>query len=296
MLRKILIGLGVVVFALVIVGSWVWWRLGHIDVQKVTDDLYMMTGIGGNVGVLLTKEGVVVVDTMTFVRQGDAIRARIDELTDKPVVAIINTHYHRDHTHGNPAFAPGTKVVSTDKTLEHLRQRDADFWRNPPASELMPNDTFIDARDMTLGGKTIRLFHPGRGHTDGDLVVDFVDERTLHCGDLFFNGHYPNIDLEAGGSVQEWDATLSKVLERDFDHAIPGHGDLSDRAGLVQFQEFMRTLWNDTKAVIDRGGTLADAQKQVDLSRFGLTKMFFAPSLNQDFVVQRAYQEATGGK
>ncbi len=295
MLRKILIGLGALLTVVLVVVAWAWWTVGQIGVQRVTDDLYMMTGVGGNVGVLVTGNGVVVVDTMTFARQGDAIRARIREITDKPVSMVINTHYHMDHTHGNPAFPPGTKVIATGNTLKHLRERDADYWRDVPARDLLPNDTFDTERELIVGGKTIRLFHPGRGHTDGDLVVEFVAEHTIHAGDLYFNGRFPNIDLDAGGSVKEWDATLAAVAAREFERVIPGHGDLSDRAGLLRFQEFMRAVWSGTKAVVDRGGTLAEAQR-VDLSRFDMHAIWFAPYLNQNFVVKRAYEEATGKK
>lgn len=292
MLRKILIGLGVVGLVLAGIVGWGWWKAGQLQVEKLSDNLYMMSGVGGNVGVLVTDEGVAVVDTMTFVRQGDAILARIREITDQPVVAVINTHYHLDHTHGNPAFAPGTKVVSTARTLAHLQQRDADYWRDSPAKELLPNDTFEGERELVLGGRTIRLFHPGRGHTDGDLVAEFVGERAIHTGDLYSNGHFPNIDLEAGGSVKEWDATLGNVLARDFDRVIPGHGPVGDRAGVARFQEFMRSLWAQTAEIAARGGGLEEAEREVDLTRFDLAPIWFVPSLNREFVIQRAYEEA----
>ncbi len=294
MRRTIFIGIGILFGVLAIVAGWAWWVVGRIAVQRVTDDLYMMTGVGGNVGVLVTGEGVVVVDTMTFVRQGKAIRARIREITNEPLVAVINTHYHLDHTHGNPAFPVGTKVVATENTLKHLRERDGGFWQDAPARDLLPSETFDAEYQLTVGTKTVRLFRPGRGHTDGDLVAEFVSERTIQAGDLFFNARYPNIDLEAGGSVREWDATLDAVLARDFDRVIPGHGELSDRAGLQQFQQFLRVLWTETKAVVDHGGTLADAQRQVDLSRFEMSRLWFAPNLNHEFVVRRAYEEASG--
>jgi cyclase len=293
MARKLALGAAAVVLVVVILAVWAWWTVGRIAVERVTDDLYMMTGIGGNVGVLIASEGVVVVDTMTFVRQGDAIRNRILEITDKPVVTVINTHYHLDHTHGNPAFPPGTRVVATGNTLKHLRERDGSYWADEPARHLLPNATFETEFEVVVGDKTVRLFHPGRGHTDGDLVVDFVSERVVHLGDLFFNGRYPNIDLEAGGSVRLWNATLDAVLARDFDRVIPGHGPLSDRAGLLRYQEFIRALWQETKSVVDRGGELAEAQREVDLSRFDMKPIWFVPYLNHDFVVSRAFEEAS---
>ena len=111
-----------------------------------------------------------------------------------------------------------------------------------------------------MGGKTIRLQHLGRGHTGGDLVVLFVEDRVLHTGDLFFNGRYPNIDLEAGGSVREWDATLDRVLALDFDRVIPGHGPVTDREGIRAFQRFLRELWSLAERGAREGKSLAETQ------------------------------------
>ena len=88
--------------------------------------------------------------------------------------------------------------MSTERTLSHLETLDADFWEGDAA--LLPNETFSDRISVEIGGKRLELMHPGRGHTDGDLVVLFADEGYIHMGDLLFNDHYPNIDLEAGGS------------------------------------------------------------------------------------------------
>jgi glyoxylase-like metal-dependent hydrolase (beta-lactamase superfamily II) len=274
-------------------GAWAWWRVGRLDVEQVRPGIWMMSGVGGNVGVLATDEGVVVVDTMTFVRQGEAILARIGRLTDQRVMAVLNTHYHLDHTHGNPAFMPGTKVIATVKTLEHLKTRDADFWKDEPARRLLPNLVFDAQQELSIGGKTVRMVHPGRGHTDGDLVALFVEDRVLHTGDLFSNGVYPNIDLEAGGTVRDWPATLDRVLALDFDAVIPGHGPISDRAGLVRFRDFMTSLGTQAKAVADRHGSVDEALRVVDLERFALRRLWFAPYLSRSFVIRRAWEEAS---
>jgi glyoxylase-like metal-dependent hydrolase (beta-lactamase superfamily II) len=292
-MRWLRLTLGVLLGVVLLVAGWAWQRIGRIDVEKVTDDVYMLTGVGGNVAVLVTDEGVVVVDTMTFVRQGAAILARIRSLTDQPVVAVLNTHYHLDHTHGNPAFAPGSKVVATTNTLRHLRERDAAFWADAPARDLLPNDTFEDTRELRLGGKTIRAVHPGRGHTDGDLVVQFVEDRVLAAGDLLFNGHFPNIDLEAGGSIEAWPTTIERALQLDFERLIPGHGPVTDRDGFRVFQGFMANLWAQTRRVAASGGSLDDALSRVDIEKFGLRRLWFAPQLNREFVIRRAYEEAS---
>ena len=280
-----------------VLGGATWWVLGDLDDTLVTNDVHMLSGVGGNVGVLLTPEGVAVVDTMMLVGQGRAIQKHIRALTPQPIVAVLNTHYHFDHTHGNPAFPVGTKVVATAKTLEHLRDLDAAFWKDSPARDLLPNDTFDGAtREMRLGGKTIRAYHFGRGHTDGDMVVLFVEDRVLHAGDLFFNGHYPNIDLEAGGSVQQWAGTLDKVLALPFDVVIPGHGPVASRRALERFRDCMASLWTQTTAIRDRGGSLDDAIQLIDIDQFDLHPLWFAPMLNRGFVVRRAWEEATAAR
>jgi glyoxylase-like metal-dependent hydrolase (beta-lactamase superfamily II) len=288
--------LAVLAAAAVLVALWAWARIGRIDAERVTPDVWMLTGVGGNVGVLVTGAGVVVVDSMTFTRQGDAIEKKVAELTEQPIVTVLNTHYHVDHTHGNPGFAPGTKVISTANTLKHLKERDADYWRDPPARDLLPNDTFTDSKELKIGTKTIRASYQGRGHTDGDLVVLFVEDRVLVSGDLGWNRHWPNVDLEAGASVRLWPATLDAVIGLDYDKVIPGHGALTDREGLRRFREFLTTLWAETYEVASKGGTLDDALETVDLDRFGMQGLWFARFLTREFVIRRTFEEIAAGR
>ncbi len=174
--------------------------LTEFEVEQVTDDLYMLHNeFGGNVAVLRTGAGSVIVDTLTFSVQGEAIQRQAQELTGEPVTAIINSHYHLDHTHGNPAFPTGTQVYTSSRTLHHLLQLDSSTFSGDAAA-LLPQVTVELEEVIEIGNKTLRLFHPGRGHTDGDLVVLFVEDRTLHTGDLFFNRLYPQ--YRPGGGRQ----------------------------------------------------------------------------------------------
>ena len=271
-------------------------RVTRLDVERVTDDVHVIFGLGGNVGVLGTERGTVVVDTMTFTLQGREIRKRAEEIGGAPVTTLINTHYHIDHTHGNPAFPAGIKVVSTDRTLAYLRALDADYWGGK-AGGTLPNETFENDHVIRIGGKTIRIHHLGRGHTDGDLVVIFAEDRVLHTGDLFFNGSYPNIDLEAGGSVREWGTTIDRMLELDFDVVIPGHGPVPDREGLRAFQRFIRELAEVAGRAAAEGltleETLASAEMRGD-EGFEVMSIPFVMNLDRDFVLRRAWEEATG--
>ena len=276
--------------------AYAFYQIRSLEVVRVTDDLHMIKGFGGNVGVLKTGAGTVIVDTMTFTMQGSRIRHVAEELTGEPIVLVINTHYHSDHTHGNPGFLPGTQVVSTTRTLEHLHQLDASYWSGAAAA-LLPNHTFERDLEIRLGSKRLQLLHPGRGHTDGDLVVVFVEDATLHAGDLFFNRLYPNIDLEAGGSVRDWGDTLDTVLAMQFEHVIPGHGELTDRDGLVQFQRYMRQLaavGADAKARgLSLDATIHGAQLTEDAG-YEAIEIPLVMKLDRAFDIKRAWEEATG--
>jgi cyclase len=286
----------IAVLAIAIAAIFGYRRATELDVAEVTDDVHVIYGLGGNVGVLTTDRGAVVVDTMTFRSQGAGILEAAQRLAGGPIQAIVNTHYHFDHTHGNPAFPSGTTVVSTEKTLAYLKQLDADYWEGDAAGTL-PNQTFLNEREIKVADKTVRLIHPGRGHTDGDLVVLFVEDRVLHTGDLFFNGRYPNIDLEAGGSVQAWAATIDRVLELDFDRVIPGHGPVTDRDGLRQFQTFMRQLAGIGEESLRNAWTLEQAEREGVLDAdagYEAQTIPFVLKLDRAFVVRRAWEEATG--
>jgi len=274
----------------------VYGQLTSFEFEQVTDDVHVIYGLGGNVGVLGTEQGTIVVDTMTLNLQGKQIREQAQRIAGAPVTTIINTHYHTDHTHGNPGFPMGIKVVSTERTLAYLLDRDGDYWRGDTGATL-PNETFRDNHTLRIGGKTIRLYHLGRGHTDGDLVVIFAEDRVLHTGDLYFNGRYPNIDLEAGGSVQEWGATIDRILELDFDKVIPGHGPVTDRAGLIAFQRFVRELASVAAKAAAAGQSLDETLTSATLREDEGYEAMYIPlimNLDRDFVIRRAWEEATG--
>lgn len=294
--------LGRVLLVLVLVAGvgaiWMYERVRGLEVEEVAGDVHMISGMGSNVGVLRTSEGAVVVDTMMFRMQGQRIREIAERVGGGPVQAVINTHYHLDHSHGNPGFPAGTRVVATQRTLDYMLRFDAGYWDGANAGTL-PNDTFDAERELRIGGKTIRTLHLGRGHTGGDLVVHFVDDRVLHLGDLLFNGRYPNIDLEAAGSVEAWIGTLDRALALDFDRVIPGHGPVTDRAGIERFQGFLRELWEIAEQAAAEGLSLERTQ---ELARRTLTsdagfETVGIPGilrLDRDFVVRRAFEEATG--
>ncbi len=289
-----------VVVALVVVGCAILAIFGYqqvtaLRVTSLGDDLTVLSGFGGNVAVLRTARGSVIVDTMTFRMQGERLRERAEALADGPTLKVINTHYHRDHTHGNPAFPAGTEIIATERTRALLLEFDPDYWEGED-SAFLPTKTFREQHEFSVGGKTVRVLHLGPGHTGGDAVVHFVEDRVLHLGDLFFNRLYPNIDLEAGGSIRGWVEALDRALALDFDRAIPGHGEVGSRDDVVQFQTFLRELVTVGEQAREADWTLEETLNRVELAEdegyetIGIPGIFH---LNRDFVVRRAWEEAT---
>ncbi|MBW1842981.1 MAG: MBL fold metallo-hydrolase [Deltaproteobacteria bacterium] len=289
--------IAVVLVALVgVLAVYLYNRVTVLDHEAVTDSVSVIYGAGGNVAVLRTQSGAVVVDTMTFPIQGRRILVLAERLGGGPTQAVINTHYHADHTHGNPAWPLGTRIVATERTRAYLERFDSAFWEGLTAGAA-PNDLFTDRHDLRIGDKTVRSHYLGRGHTGGDLVVLFVEDRVLHTGDLFFNRRYPNIDLEAGGSVQQWAETLERVLALDFDRVIPGHGPVTDRAGLLEFQRFIAELAEFASESAAAEMSLEETLAAANLEHDGAFEELSVPFLfkfDRDFVIRRAWEEASG--
>lgn len=264
-MKRALLALAALVGVVLIVGAaFLYRQVTTLRWEQVQGDVYVIFGLGGNVGVLKTNDGAVVVDTMTFPIQGERIRALAEELAGGPVRAVINTHYHQDHTHGNPAFGEVAPIFATPRTREHLLATDAESWEGEAAAGL-PSELVEGSRELEIGGKTLRLLHLGRGHTDGDLVVLFVDDRVLHTGDLLFNRRYPRIDTPGGGSAREWVKTLDRMLELEFDRVIPGHGDATNANGVHAFRAFLAEAVREVESAVAAGRTREQAQAEVEL-------------------------------
>jgi len=239
----------------------------QLAVQKIKDDLYvigMAQGVGGgNVAVLLTDEGVILVDDM-FDRNHNEIMAKVQSLTAKPVKYVLNTHQHDDHAGGNAKF------LATAEIIAHREVRVNMLRLNQPGA---PRVTFTDEMDLFLGGKEVRARHYGRGHTGGDVVMYFPAQKAIHTGDLFLtNPPQPFIDYANGGSALDWTRTLDGVLGIDFDTAIPGHGPISNRDGILKFKSNFETMRNRV------GGMVRQRQSKEAISKTLATEFRWAPN------------------
>ena len=223
-----------------------------LSITPVKDGLYYINGVGGNVGVRVASEGVILSDDK-YPRNVDAIRARVAEVTDLPIRYIINTHHHGDHAGGNVGF------IDTAEVIAHENAR-ANMIRN--AQEAPPRIVYADRTAVHLGGVEVQAHYFGQGHTNGDSVVYFPDLRTVHGGDLL-HGTAPFIDYANGGSSKAWVTTLDGILSLDFDTAIPGHGGIMTRADVEAFREQFLAVRARMRGLIDAGLSKEDAPARI---------------------------------
>ncbi len=225
-----------------------------ITTNKVKDDLYVIEGGGaGNVAVYVTSEGVILVDDK-FEQNHDDIVAQIKTVTPLPVKYILSTHYHADHSGGNAKFLPTAEIISTANARANIVNH---VQSNAPAGVLPARVTFTDESAVYLGGKEVHAKFLGRGHTNGDAIIYFPALRTIHTGDMMA-GTTPLIDYPGGGSVVEWTKTLDNAMKLDFDTVIPGHGAVTNKAGLLAYRNNVEKLRNRAAGLIREGKSQAD--------------------------------------
>lgn len=244
----------------------------EIKVQKVSGTVYMLEGLGGNIGASVGEDGIVVIDD-EFLPLADKIEAALKGITDKPVKFIINTHFHGDHTGGNPHFGEKAPIIAQENVRKRLiTGGKTRFGEMKPAPKVaLPVITFEDKVSVHLNGEDIRAIHFPNGHTDGDSVIFFPQSKVVHMGDDFFNGGmFPFIDIDSGGSVQGMIAGDEKVLAEVPDDVkiIPGHGPLGTKDDLRKFVQMLKETSAAVQEGIKQGKTLAQLKQEKVLAKW----------------------------
>jgi len=203
-----------------------------LNTIKLKDDLYVIHNdfVPGNTTALVTNAGVVLVDDKFEIDHAN-IMAELKKITSQPVRYVINTHHHADHSGGNAKMQDtNAQIVASEEA-----------WQNMVDGKLPgpPNITIGREARIHLGGKTVALYHFGRSHTNGDVVVYLPGERVLAAGDMFtFGDDVPElIDYSGGGSAKEWPKTLDSALMLDFDTVVPGHGPVTTKQEMRKYRD-----------------------------------------------------------
>ncbi len=274
----------------------------EIKVTKVSGNIYMLQGQGGNIAASVGEDGIVIVDD-EFAPLAEKIEAALKQLgiTDKPVRVVINTHYHGDHTGGNLPFAAGgATVIAQDNVRKRLENGSAggnggsQKTQTPPQPKgALPIITFEHDVTVHLNGEDIRALHVPAAHTDGDAIIFFPKNNVVHMGDIFVRYGFPFIDVAAGGSVQGMIAACEKVsaeLPADV-KVIPGHGAVSNLDDVRAFAKMLRETSAAVQKALDAHQTLEQMKQAKILEPW---QKWSNTMVNSDVFIETLYNSLTG--
>ena len=222
-----------------------------VKVTKVSGNVYMLQGRGGNIGVINGSDGLLMIDD-DFKAVSEKLRDALKGLGSATPKYILNTHWHSDHTQGNYFFGKDSVIVAHANVRKRLLDPPIIFGEKTPAYPLfaVPSITYSETLSLHFDGEEIKVVHYPTGHTDGDSVVFFKNANVVHLGDDFFVGRFPFVDLDSGGSVAGLInnvASLIKTIPPDA-KLIPGHGPL---ATMDDLKAFHAMLVETSKVVTD---------------------------------------------
>lgn len=230
-----------------------------VESTKLSEHVYMLTGAGGNIGVLIGEDGVFMVDDQ-FAPLAERIKKAVSELSDQPLRYLVNTHWHSDHTGGNESFGDdGAIIVAHDNVRKRLGRDEFMklLKREVPASpaSALPQITFAHRVTLHFSGEKITAYHAPYAHTDGDSYIHFANANVIHAGDLVRNGEYPFIDTGSGGGLGGLIKAVKRIiaLADDETRIIPGHGALTSKKDLQDYLEMLETTRSRVEALIAKG-------------------------------------------
>lgn len=234
----------------------------EIRVEQVAPGVHVLYGSGGNIGVSSGSDGVFLIDDQYAVMTPKITEA-LAKLSSQLPRFVLNTHWHGDHTGGNENLAEqGSLIVAHDNVRVRMSAEQFskmfDSTTPPSPSKALPVVTFNDSVSFHLNGDEIRGTHVARAHTDGDVFIHFRKANVIHTGDLFFAGRYPFIDIDSGGSVAGLVAAIDRMLALadDGTRIIPGHGDVTDKAGLAAYREMLAVTSGRMRDLVEAGKTV----------------------------------------
>jgi glyoxylase-like metal-dependent hydrolase (beta-lactamase superfamily II) len=224
----------------------------------------MLMGIGGNIAVSNGVDGVFIVDD-DVAPMSPKIKAAIATISPAPVEMVFNTHWHFDHTGGNTVFGEqGALIVAHDNVRQRMSTPQFSSFFNtetkPSPDVALPVITFDNTATFHLNGQTIRAIHTTPAHTDGDAIFIFEEANVVHLGDVFFNGMYPFIDIDGGGSVQGIIDAVDSILPmlNEDTQIIPGHGPLATLNDLKSYRSMLKLVTARIQVLVDEGKTRED--------------------------------------
>ena len=232
----------------------------QMKATHVAGNIHMLEGAGGNIGVSVGPDGILIVDDQ-YAPLADKIRAALKQLGEGKLKFVLNTHHHGDHTGSNKEFGREAHIIAHTNVRKRLstEQKGAGGNVTPQSpKEALPVVTFDDALSVHFNGEEIRAIHFPAGHTDGDSIIFFTSANVIHMGDQFVNGRFPFVDVNSGGSVEGFTKNVGDVIKRAPAGVkiIPGHGALATIDDLKAFHRMLTETTSIIRKQIDAGKTL----------------------------------------
>lgn len=234
------------------------------SVEKLAENVYCIQGQGGNIGLVVTPKGAVLIDDQ-FERLVPGLLEAVRSVTTQPIKYVVNTHYHGDHTGGNLVLEQQVTAIvahtNVRTRMQKAQEKEAKKGGLPEITVGFPDPKEKAYMAFHLGGVEMHLLHQSAGHTDGDLIFGMPQTHVMHMGDLFFNGLTPYIDLEAGGSLEGMIANADGLLAwiPEDVKIIPGHGKVATKKDFARFRDFLKAVQAHVKAHPGRSGKELDA-------------------------------------
>lgn len=237
----------------------------EIKAEKVAGNIYMLTGAGGNIGVSVGTDGILIVDDQ-FAPLADKIRAALKQLNTGPLKFVLNTHWHGDHTGSNAQFGREAPIIAHDNVRRRLSTEQKVLGNTVPASpkEALPVITFNQSLSVHFNDEEIRVIHFPSGHTDGDSVIFFTRSNVVHMGDHFFAGRFPFVDIDNGGNVVGLTKNVGEIIKKlpAGVKIIPGHGPISIASDLELYHRMLVETTEIVRKQVRAGKTLEQIKAQ----------------------------------
>lgn len=219
-----------------------------IETIKITDNIFMLQGTGGNIGVSVGDDGVFLIDDQ-YAQLTEKIKSAISNISTQPIKFVINTHFHGDHTGGNEQLGEaGALIISHDNTRKRMTEEQfIEFFKSkmfPSPKGALPIVTFSNSVTFHMNEDEIYVFHAELAHTDGDVIIYFRKGNVIHMGDIYQTGGFPFIDVPNGGTIKGMIDAVDQSLKiiNTETKVIPGHGPLSNQKELTEFREMLITV------------------------------------------------------
>ncbi|MCP4711878.1 MAG: MBL fold metallo-hydrolase [Planctomycetes bacterium] len=280
MKRNILIILVIGLAGLLVLQTWGRRRAAPVEFKQISERLYEIAGgSGANGGMYMGDDAVMIIDAKQTPESVEQVIAGVKKITDKPIKYLVNTHSDGDHVAGNRFFPKDVTIISHENCRKEFfitRDGSPSPWKNPELAPYLPEVTFKNKLDIYLGTRKVELWYFGVGHTTGDLVVYFADEKVAFMGDQVFTTMAPVIHSYKGGNTQQQVKTLTKLLATlDAQRFCSGHSEMIGRADVQKQIDQMKDRQDKVKQLIAAGKNLPEVQAEFETNETRLIESIF---------------------